>query len=138
MPGSGSGDVGNIPELWIWAAIEEATGVDAYPLTGSENAEPPFVTFGRSATVRERSTAGSTDTLAGTFEVQIYADSYRQAKVLAQQVAEALHDFSGTIDDLTILDSYLETEADGDPVYLEGHDRPTYSIDHSYQVRWQE
>lgn len=138
MPGSGSGDVGNIPELWLWEVIEEATGVSAYPMVIPEGAEPPFVMFGRSETARERSTAGGTESLAGAFEVQIYADSYREAKVLAQQVAAAVHDFSGTVGSLTIDDCSLENESDGQPVFLEGRDRPTYSIDHTYQVRWQE
>lgn len=138
MPGSGSGDVGNIPELWLWEAIEEATGVDAYPMTVPEGVVPPFVVFGRSATSRERSTAGATESLVGSFEVQIYADSYREAKVLAADVAGALHDFSGQIDDLTIDDCFLESEADGTPIFEDGRERPTYSIDHSYQIRWRE
>lgn len=138
MPGSGSGDVGNIPELWLWEAIQTATDVDAFPMGVPEGVEPPFVTFGRTGTGRERSVQGATDSVTGAFEVTIYADTYREAKVLARLVADALHDFSGTVDDLTIDDVALEDEADGSPLYLEGRDRPTYSVDQTYQIRWQE
>lgn len=138
MPGSGSGDVGNIPELWLWEAIQTATDVDAFPMGVPEGVEPPFVTFGRTGTSRERSTQGGTCTRLGSFEVTIYADTYREAKVLAKAVADALHDFSGTVDDLTIDDVGLEDEADGSPLYLEGRDRPTYSVDQTYRIIWQE
>lgn len=136
MPGSG--DVGNIPELWLWEAIEDAAGVEAHPMGVPEGVEPPFVTFGRTGTSRERFTGGATDTLAGAFEVSIYADTYREAKVLAKAVADALHDFNGTVDGLTLMDVALEDEADGSPVYLDGRDRPTYSVDQTYRIHWQE
>lgn len=138
MPGSGSDDVGNIPELWIWSAIEEATGVDAYPMTIPEGTEPPFVMFGREQTERFRSLEGDEGTLGGTFAIQIYADSYREGKVLARQVAGAVHDFSGTVGTLTIDDAWLESESDGQPIYLDGRERPTYVVEMTVEVRWQE
>lgn len=138
MPGSND-PVTGIPELWLWEAIESAAEVDAFPMTVPEGTQPPFVMFGRASTQRTRGLEeGGLDQTIGSFSVQIYADSYREAKVIAKAIADAVVDFSGSDNGVTISDALLEDESDGEPVFLEGRDRPTYSIDQTFQIMWVE
>lgn len=137
MPGS-SDPVTGIPELWLWEAIESAADVDAFPMTVPEGTQPPFVMFGRASTARTRGLGeGGLDVTQGSFSVQIYADSYRDAKVIAKAILEGVCDFSGSDNGVNIVDAFLEDESDGEPVYLEGRDRPTFSIDQTYTVMWE-
>lgn len=137
MPGS-EDPVTGIPELWLWEAIESAAGVDSYPMTVPEGTQPPFVVFGRASTARTRGLDGGFDQTVGSFSVQVFADSYREAKVIARDISQAVSDFSGSDNGVTIVDAFLEDEADGEPIYLEGRDRPTYSIDQTFSIMWEE
>lgn len=129
-----------IPEVWMKAAIEDACECLAYPVDAPEGAAPPYVTFARASTTRD--TAATLDNavpnVLGTFSVSIYADSYLQAKELADACREGLHNFSGIAEGVTIELSALNDEVDGQPVYLDGRDRPTYSVDHTYAIHWVE
>lgn len=137
MPGSND-PVTGIPELWLWEAIEGAAEVDAFPMTVPEGTQPPFVVFGRASTQRTRGLGeGGLDVTAGSFSVLIYSDSYKEAKQIAKAVLDAVCDFSGSADGVNIVDAFLEDESDGEPVFLEGRDRPTYSIDQTYTVMWE-
>jgi hypothetical protein len=74
----------------------------------------------------------------GSFTVEIYADTYSQVKTLADQVRTALNNFNGTANGATITSVLLNDERDGDPVFFNGQDKPTYMVDHTYQIRWAE
>lgn len=127
-----------IPEVWMKAAIEDACECLAYPVDAPEGAAPPYVTFARASTTRELVLDDAVANVLGTFSVSIYADSYLQAKELADACREGLHNFSGIAEGVTIELSELNDEVDGQPVYLDGRDRPTYSVDHTYAIRWVE
>jgi hypothetical protein len=47
-------------------------------------------------------------------------------------------DFSGVSDGATIDEVDLAEESDGDPVFLDGRDVPTYIAQQVYSIRWQE
>jgi hypothetical protein len=126
------------PEAWLRSAIEDAADCAAYPLQAPETVAPPYVLYSRSSTARERDLNGSAGAPVGTFAVEIYADGYTDAKALADLVRGAVNDFSGIAEGSTIDDVELTEEADGDPVYFDGRDKPTYVISQTYLIRWQE
>lgn len=125
-----------IPEVWIKEAIEDATECLAYPVEAPEGVAPPYVTFARTSTARDIVLEGSFGGVVGVFEVTIYADAYVQAKEIADAARQAIHNFSGQTSDITIELSALTDEVDGSPEYLDGRDRPTYSVNHTYEIHW--
>jgi len=127
------------PEAWIRSAIETAAGCSAYPQIVPESAAVPFVVYSRSGTTRETlGVAGYTIPPTGSFSIEIYADTYSQVKTIADSVRVALANFNGTANDATITSVLLVDERDGQPVFFNGQDKPTYVVEHSYQIRWSE
>jgi hypothetical protein len=127
------------PEAWIRSSIEAAAGCLAYPQIVPESAAVPFVVYSRSGTVRETlGVAGVNIPPTGSFAVEIYADTYSQVKTIADSVRAALSNFNGTANGATITSVLLVEERDGEPVFFNGQDKPTYVVDHSYQIRWSE
>ena len=53
-------------------------------------------------------------------------------------IRAALNNFNGSASGATIRSVHLADEADGDPEYLDGRDKPTYVVQHTYQIRWEE
>lgn len=125
------------PEAWLRGAIEEGAEVPAYPVSVPEGVAPPFIRYYRSATVREPSLDGEYVPV-GMFVIEVYADGYLAGKQLADQVRLAVNNFSGTVSETTIQNVVLVEELDGDPVFLEGRDSPTFMVEQTYSVRWQE
>lgn len=127
------------PEQWAKSAIETAAGCQAWPLIATESAALPYVVYGRTGTDHVNNIAGVpiTDPSA-TFQVEIYAATYYSAKTLADEVRVAMHNFTGTASGVTIRSSLLIDERDGDPVFFDGQDKPTYSVEQTYQIRWEE
>jgi hypothetical protein len=127
------------PEGWIRAAIEAGAGCPAYPQVVPESAAVPFIVYARAGTDREPfGVAGVSFPVAGTFAVEIYADTYTQVKGLADAVRIALDNFNGTANAATITSVSLTDERDGEPVFFNGQDKPTYIVEHSYLIRWTE
>jgi hypothetical protein len=126
------------PEAWIKAAIETATGATAWPLVVPESLAPPFVIYQRDSTDRPQQTPGLTGWAEGQFPVEIYADSYSAVKAVADQVRAALHNFGGNANGATIDLAFLTSERDGVPVFFDGRDVPTYLVEQTYFIRWQE
>lgn len=129
------------PEQWMKAAIEAAAGCSAFPLRAPEAQALPYVIYGRLATARESIMAGSVPvnvSPAGDFAVEIYAATYSAAKTLADLVRLGLHNFTGTAHGVTIRSCLLTEERDGDPIDFDGQDKPTFVVEHLYQVRWSE
>jgi len=127
------------PEAWVRSAIEAATSCSAYPQVVPESAAVPFVVYARVGTTRESlGVPGVAFPPTGSFTVEIYADTYSQVKTLADQVRVALNNFNGTANGATITSVLLADERDGEPVFFNGQDKPTYLVEHSYQIRWSE
>jgi hypothetical protein len=129
------------PEQWLKSAIEAAGGCLAWPMEAPEGAALPYVIYGRTSTQRETIMAGSTVlnvNPSATFSVLVYASTYSSVKSLADSVRVALHNFNGTANGVTIRECLITEERDGSPDYLDGQDKPTYSVDHTYQIRWEE
>jgi hypothetical protein len=125
------------PEAWLRGAIEDAAECNAYPVQIPEGAAPPFVRYAREGTERVRGLDGSGSPV-GEFLIEIYADSYLQTKTLADAVRAALVNFNGEAEGCTIDDVRLSDEKDGDPIYMDGRDVPTYMVEQTYSIFWQE
>lgn len=125
------------PEAWLRGAIEDAD-VPAYPVTCDEGVLPPYCVYSRQGTERERDLGEPAGHPVGTFLLEIYADGYAQAKSLADAVRSQIQNFTGEADGCTIDETFLVDEKDGDAVFLEGRDRPTYMIEFTLGIRWQE
>ena len=127
------------PEAWIRATIETAAGCAAYPQIVPESAAIPFVVYSRAGTAREfMGVPGVTISPTGTFPLEIYADTYFEAKTISDSVRAALSNFNGTANGARITSVLLVDERDGEPVFFNGQDKPTYVVEHSYQIRWSE
>jgi hypothetical protein len=126
------------PEAFIKSAIEAAATCPVYPLVVTEDVRPPYVMYGRNSTSRELELDGLVGKPVGTFDVEIYSDSYTDVKARADAIRAALHNFTGTANGCTIDVSNLTDEKDGPPVFLDGRDVPTYLVEHTYEIRWSE
>jgi len=129
------------PEQWLKSAIESASGCLAWPMEAPESAALPYVIYGRTSTQRELTMPAPpplTVNPSATFSVLIYASTYSSVKALADSVRSALHNFNGTANGVTIRQCLITEELDGSPDYLDGQDKPTYTVDHTYQIRWEE
>ncbi len=130
-------------EGWLHETIEDATDVEAFPLRVPAGKVPPFVVFSQ-AGLEEQETAsldggfGDTATITGTFTVEIYADGYLAAKTLARQIRAAIRNFAGSAGDLTIIRSRIDGQQDSDPVFVDGKEEPTYVVEQTYSISWEE
>lgn len=132
MPNNGA------PETWLYQAIETA-GVTAWPVNPPDKREPPFVCFTREGTERDLDLDdGSTGGVSGEFLVEIFHDSYLSAKALADAVRGAVNNFTGTAHGATIDRVQLTDERDAVPVKFDGRSEPTYVIEQTYQIFWNE
>jgi hypothetical protein len=129
------------PEQWLKAAAEAAGGCLAWPMEAPEGAALPYIVYGRTSTTRERGMAPSplrpVSPLA-QFQVIVYASSYFAAKTLADAVRLALDNFNGAAHGVTIRHCLITEEQDAPPDYLEGQDKPTFAVEQTYQIRWEE
>jgi hypothetical protein len=128
------------PEQWTKNAIEAAAGCQAYPLIAPEAASLPYVVYGRMSTDRSTNMAGVPVVFnpSAQFQIEIYAATYFSSKTLADLVRQAMHNFTGTAYGVTIRSSLLVEERDGEPVFFDGQDKPTFSVEQTYQIRWEE
>jgi hypothetical protein len=134
------------PHVWLKEAIEAATSETAWPvgMTGTE--APPFVIYAREATGREQVLADTFDDTPAAdqinpvarFLVAVYCDDYVHAWDLAGQITAAIHKFTGTAHGTTIEHCMVLDERDGQPDYLEGRETPTYTVELSVEIRWDE
>lgn len=134
------------PHVWLKSAIEAAAaGVTAWPVEAGEVA-PPYVIYAREGTTREQLLADefealpSADVLApvARFAVVIYADSYVQAWEISGAIAASIHKFSGSGSGQTIDHCLVLDERDGEAIYLDGREQPTYTVEQSVEIRFEE
>jgi hypothetical protein len=129
------------PEQWAKSAIETSSGCQAFPVIAPEGASVPYVVYGRLSTDRGINMVGNVNVTfspAAQFQVEIYAATYFSAKTLADAIRQVMHNFTGTANGVTIRSSLLADERDGNPVFFDGQDKPTYSVEQTYQIRWEE
>ncbi|CAB4184540.1 Tail completion protein [uncultured Caudovirales phage] len=126
------------PESWLFHAIESA-GVPAFPTTPPELQAAPFVVFSRDSTDWDLDFAdGTTGAVVSQFSVEVFTDGYLDGKTLATAVRAAVGNFSGVAYGATIDRVQVVDERDGPPVLLNGRNTPTYVVEQSYQIFWNE
>jgi hypothetical protein len=126
------------PETWLRGAIETAAGCPAWPMAVPEGAPTPFLVYRRTGTARERTLEFEVDSPLATFQVWIVADSYLAAKELGERIRKGCDNFNGSEGGLTIEHCFLADESDGDVDYDEGQDKPTYTIQQTYEIRFRD
>jgi hypothetical protein len=128
-----------IPEKWIKGAIEDAAeDCLAWPVAMTGTGDPPYVVYFREGTARDSLLGDIAAAPVATFRLDIYADSHVQAWEIAEAVGTALNRFKGTAYGLTIELCLLTDERDGDAVRLDGREDPTYIVEQTYTISWQE
>lgn len=134
------------PHVWLRERIEDATGVDAFPVEVTGSNLPPYVVYVRDQTTREQvleETLGSVPPSpafvppVAVFTVTIYADSYVQAWDIAGDITGSIHNVSDEASGLTIHECLVIDEKDGMAGYLEGRETPTYTVEQTIQIRWE-
>lgn len=135
------------PHVWLKSAIEEAAaGVTAWPVEKTEKGDPPYVIYTRDSTTRELVLADTFDDTPGsglvdpraTFSLVTYADSYVQAWEIASAISAAIHRFSGSAGGEIIHHCLVTDERDGAAGYLDGREQPTYTVETTIDIRYQE
>jgi hypothetical protein len=124
------------PETWLRGAIEKAAGCPAWPMAVPEAAPVPFVVYRRNSTIRERTLEYQTASPVASFQLMIVAESYLAAKDLGERLRLGIDNFNGSEGGVTIDHVYLTDESDVEVDYDEGTDKPTYTIQHIYEVRY--
>ncbi len=129
-----------IPEKWIKGAIEEAVAdCQAWPVAMTGTGDPPYVVYFREGTARDFVLSETVDIPpTASFRLDIYADSHVQAWEIAEAIGAALNRFKGPVGDLTIDSCLLTDERDGDAVRLDGREDPTYIVEQTYAISWEE
>ena len=133
------------PHVWLRERIEDATGVDAFPVEVTGSNLPPYVVYVRDQTTREQMLPEALGAFppeaymppVATFTVTIYADSYVQAWEIAEDITGSLHNVSEEASGLTIHECLVVDERDGVAGYLEGRESPTYTVEQTITIRWE-
>jgi hypothetical protein len=108
--------------------------------------DPPYVVYTRTATSRELLLPDALDDIptidnlppVATFTVTVYADSYVQAWEIADAITAAVHKFAGTAHGETIQTALVTDVADGDSGFLEGREQPTFTVELTVEITYQE
>lgn len=126
------------PETWLRKAIDDATTAGVHPVLAPQNAPFPLVVYRRSATRRERGLTGNFGVPVATFSVSIVAQSYSEAKDIADAVRLKADNFTGDFSGVKIVTTALVSESDNMERPPEGQAKPLYRVDQVYDVRFQE
>jgi hypothetical protein len=73
-----------------------------------------------------------------TFSVSVVAETYSEAKDIAESVRLKIDNFTGNYSGLTIVFTSLVSEADNMERPAEGQAKPLYRVDQVYEVRFYE
>lgn len=140
------------PHNWLKAAIEDAVGsgggyaVTCWPVEMTGGGEPPYVVYTRTATSRELILPDALDEIpeignlppVATFTVTVFSDSYVQGWEIADAIMAAVHRFSGSAHGETIQTALVTDVADGDSGFLEGREQPTFTVELTVEITFQE
>jgi hypothetical protein len=118
--------------------LDEATTAGIHPILAPQNAPFPLVVYRRTGTRRERDMIGNVGRPIATFSVSVVAETYSEAKDIAESVRLKIDNFTGNYSGLTIVFTSLVSEADNMERPAEGQAKPLYRVDQVYEVRFYE
>jgi hypothetical protein len=142
----------NQPHVWLRSAIESAfEGLTAWPVAntskkGSATYEPPYAVYVRTGTEIDRHLGEALDESPqpnecppkASFTIEVYADSYAEAWVIANAISSKLDRFAGEYGEEVIVASFVTDRSDSDVVLLDGREQPTYVLEIQVEVYFQE
>lgn len=126
------------PEKWLRNRLDAATTAGVHPVLAPQNAPFPLVVYRRTGTRRDRDLLGNVGRPVATFSVSIVADTYSEAKDIADSVRLTVDNFTGDFSGVKIVSTALVSEADNMERPPEGQAKPLYRVDQVYEVRFQE
>ncbi len=126
------------PEKWLRSRLDSATTAGIHPILAPQNAPFPLVVYRRTGTRRERNMIGSVGRPVATFSVSAVAETYTEAKDIAEALRLKVDNFTGGYNGLTIVYAALVSEADNMERPPEGQAKPLYRVDQVYEVRFHE
>jgi hypothetical protein len=132
------------PEFVLRAALVASGPVSAlvgsriFPILAPQTAALPFIVWRRSGISREHTLSGPMGVPTVSVEMQLLANTYEQARDLADKVRVVLDGYGGTLNNTEVKHVSLEQESD-DFVQLAGGDLPpVYQVTQTYNILWQE
>lgn len=111
---------GILNELVGTAGLTAIVGQRIYYVRAPQDVTLPYVVFFKVSGVREHSHEGASGLANPRFQISCFAETYYEAKQIAQQVQSALQGFSGTMggdDGVSVNGSFYVNETD---IYEEG------------------
>lgn len=112
-------------------------GTRVYPMIAPTSAVLPWICFRRTGISRERTMVGPVGTPTVSVEYQTFAETYEEARDIANQVRLVLDGFNGTRDNVVIQQTSLENEQD-DFVQIGSDSLPVFQVTQTFDVLWQE
>lgn len=125
-------------EEWFRAAVQDSCGASIWPLQVGELIKPPFGVYERQEAFYERHLDGPAGIPVVTFGLMLVAESYAEIRRLATLVRMKLPDFKGYQPDFRLLDAWIDGEVDGEPIEYPGDERPLFTVNQVWNVRYSE
>jgi len=132
------------PETVIWnavisdASVTSLVGHNVYPQLAPAVDDLPFITWRRTSISREQTLGLPMGVPRVSVDYLIFAETYIEARKIADAVRAVLDGFGGSFDNTTVKQVSLESESD-DIVSLDGSEVPNaYAVTQTYDIWWQE
>jgi hypothetical protein len=113
--------------LAVSTAVTAICGQRIYPLYARQTAPKPLVIYQRISSVREHSHDGPSGLARPRFQFRCVANSFSEARGLADAVRGALDGYQGTVGGVRIDAILFENELDADDVALDA-EATAYSV----------
>lgn len=119
------------------SAVSGYIGSRVYPMIAPQSATLPWICFRRSSISRETTMGNPMGVPTVSLELQVFAETYEDAREIADAVRLVLDGFSGSQDNVVIRHTSLEAESD-DFVQIGSDSLPVFQVTQSYDILWQE
>lgn len=98
--------------LTTFAGLVALIASKVFPLKAPHDFNAPYVTYQKISGNRFQAHEGNSDLSNPRFQFSCWAVSYKQAKLVANQVVSAMHAFKGVVDGVDIQMSGVDSEVD--------------------------
>jgi hypothetical protein len=120
------------------AEIVRHVGYRVYPHLAPAVDDLPFINWRRRSIAREQTMAGPMGVPTVTLEYAIFAETYLEARQIADAMRAVLDGFTGRFDNTFVRHASLDGE-DDNVVSLDGSEVPNaYAVTQTYDILWQE
>ena len=120
------------------ASVTSLVGHRVYPHLAPATDELPFISWRRLAIRREQTFNAPMGVPTVSLEYIMFAESYYEARQIADAVRRVLDGFGGDFDNTKVRQTLLDAEED-QVVALDGSEVPNaYAVSQTYEIMWQE